>query len=240
MNVTYAAPWLIADLDRPHRVLSWALNRPGFSVARRIVFREVRNRDLPESVDAERWLEDALAKADLSDAPTLLTSRAVQSYQLTEASAGEVAAHCLATVGFSNAERVGHRRALRHGAEPARFGTINIAVRLSATLTEAAHIEALTIAAEARTAAVMDSRVLLPQGLATGTGTDCIALACPPAAHQSRVRFAGLHTDMGEALGRSVYDAVSNGAADWLATRPDLETCPDHIAEPPKRTRQNP
>lgn len=239
MNVTHTAPWLIADLSELHRVLSWALNRPGFSIARRIVFREVRNRDLPENVDAARWLDDALATAGLSDAPALLTSRAVQSYQLTEARAGDVTAHCLATVGFSNAERVGHRHVSRHRPEPARFGTINIAVRLSATLTEAAHIEALTIAAEARTAAVMDSRVVLPQGLATGTGTDCIAFACPASAHQPHARFAGLHTDVGEALGRSVYDAVSKGAADWLAARPDLEPHHDRKTEPPKRTQHD-
>ena len=240
MNVTYAAPWLIADLNGPHCVLSWALNRPGFATARRIVFREVRNRDLPENVDAARWLDDALTAADLSDAPALLTSRAVRSYQLTEAHAGEVTANCLATVGFSNAERVGHRHPLRHPPEPARFGTINIAARLSAALTEAAHIEALTIAAEARTAAVMDAGVALPQGLATGTSTDCIALACPPAEHQPRTTFAGLHTDVGEALGRSVYDAVSKGAADWLATRPDLETPPDHMTEQPEPAQHDP
>ncbi len=47
-------------------------------------------------------------------------------------------------------------------------------------------------------------------GLATGTGSDCIAIAAPP----GQAAFAGLHTEIGEALGRVVYDAVAAGATD--------------------------
>ncbi|ODR95240.1 hypothetical protein AUC70_05970 [Methyloceanibacter stevinii] len=106
------------------------------------------------------------------------------------------------------------------------MGTINIAVRVSAGLTEAALVEALTIAAQARTAAVMEARWSLPEGVATGTGTDCIALAAPMEGHGETVAFAGLHTEVGEALGRAVYDAVARGADNWLATRPDLGPAP--------------
>ena len=60
--------------------------------------------------------------------------------------------------------------------------------------------------------ALIDAALMLPQGAATGTGTDCIALAADP----GRSGFAGLHTPLGEALGRAVYDAVSRGAANWL------------------------
>lgn len=219
MKVSHSAPWLIADLGAPQRVLSWALNRPGFVTARRIVVREVRNRDLPEGLDAAAWLDRALEEAGLADAPTLLTSRSVAAYQLRTAEAGGVTAVCLATVGLSNAERIGHRQPV----DPARFGTINIALSCSAALTEAAQIEALTIVAQARTAAVMEAGFPLPEGPATGTGTDCIALAAPPGG----IAFAGLHTDVGEAVGRAAYEAVAAGAADWLVTRPDLAGSPD-------------
>ncbi|ARE39828.1 Adenosylcobinamide amidohydrolase [Rhodovulum sp. P5] len=214
MKVTHRAPWLIADLGAPHRVLSWALNRPGFVTARRIVFREVRNRDLPVEVDATAWLQAELATAGLADAPALLTSRSVASFAQTRADIERVTVHCLATVGLSNSERVGHRQRF----DPARFGTINIALSCSAGLTEAAQIEAMTIAASARTAAIIEAGFDLPEGRATGTGTDCIALAAPP----GDLPFAGLHTDIGEALGRATYDAVDAAAADWLTTRPDL------------------
>ena len=214
MKVSLHAPWLIAEFDAPCRVLSWTLNRPGFVTAHRVVFREVRNRDLPESLDAARWLHTELKRMGLDDAPALLTSRSIDSYRLHTAHAGRVEATCLVTAGLSNAERIGHRQT----PDPKRFGTINIAVHCTDGLTEAAQIEALTLVAQARTAAVMDSSHLLPEGLATGTGTDCIALATRP----GDTGFAGLHTAVGEAIGRATYDAVAEACADWLATRPDL------------------
>ncbi|MEO1272728.1 MAG: adenosylcobinamide amidohydrolase, partial [Myxococcota bacterium] len=47
----------------------------------------------------------------------------------------------------------------------------------------------------------------------TGTGTDCIVLAAPP----GHAVYAGLHTAVGEAVGRAVYDAVAAGVRGWMA-----------------------
>ncbi|HMQ92292.1 MAG TPA: adenosylcobinamide amidohydrolase [Amaricoccus sp.] len=218
MKLLHTAPWLIADLGAPRRVLSWTLNRPGFVAARRIVIREVRNRDLPRDLDAALWLGRELVATGLADAPALLTSRDISAFECRSAQAGDVMVHCLATVGLSNAERVGHRQSF----DPARWGTINMVLDCSAGLTRAAQIEALTIAVQARTAAVIDAGFALPEGPATGTGTDCIALAAPP----GRTAFAGLHTDAGESLGRAAYDAVAAGAARWIDTRAGLARDP--------------
>lgn len=205
MKVTLRAPWLMADLGRPRRVLSFAPHRPGFVTARMILWRQVRDADLPPGFDAPSWLAGQVQD---QDAVAMLTSRDVTRYQV----AARGAASCLATVGLGNAERVGHRQPPR-----AHWGTINIAVNLDmgnldAGLTDAAMIEALTIIAEARTAAVIDAGLTLPQGAATGTGTDCIALA----AHSGEVGYAGLHTPLGQAIGGAVYDAVMAGAAEWI------------------------
>jgi adenosylcobinamide amidohydrolase len=116
-------------------------------------------------------------------------------------------ATCLATVGLSNAEAVGRRRPY-HSAD---FGTINLCTAVDAALTEAAQLEALSIAIEARTAAVMEAGVSLPTGTATGTGTDCAALACDP----GEGRYAGLHTAIGEAIGAATRRAITAAAADW-------------------------
>ncbi|MGR3481375.1 hypothetical protein [Salipiger marinus] len=46
-------------------MLSWALNRPGYVRARRILWREVRNADLPPDLDVRAWLAaelDALVR----------------------------------------------------------------------------------------------------------------------------------------------------------------------------------
>jgi len=216
IDIRCAPPWLVADFGGPRRVLSWAPHRGGAVTARRIVWREVRNADLHAGLDAGAWLAGALAGAGYADAVGLLTSRPVALHDLAAAEAEGAGATCLATVGLSNAERVGARRASAAEPEPA-WGTVNIALALSARLTEAAEFEALTIAAEARTAAIMDAGLPLPGGPATGTGTDCLALALP--LEGPALPHAGLHTPLGEAIGRPVAKAVGAGAARWLAER---------------------
>lgn len=212
-----ARPWLSFDLGAPHRVLSFAPHRPGFATASRIVWREVRNADLHPGLDVQEWFRAELAAAGLLDTVAMLTSRDIGRFRMAEAEVEGITAACLATVGLGNAERIGRRR-----GHAGSYGTINIAVRLSAPLTDTALIEALSIAAEARTAAVMEAGLRLPTGLATGTGTDCLAIAAPPGAGA----FAGLHTATGEALGRAVHDAVAAGAADWMAEHDRLPELP--------------
>ncbi len=207
MKVTLRRPWLIADLGGPQRVLSWALNRPGFVTAQHIVWREVRNTDLPPERDAGDWLAGELEGAGLSEAVCMLTARDVGTAVRTEASAGGVAAVALATAGLANAERVGHRRAL-----PEPIGTINVAVAVSTGMTEGAMAEALSLVAEARSVAMLEGGLMLPSGLASGTGTDCIALAAPLGA----LTHAGKHTDAGEAIGRAAYQALSQAMGDWI------------------------
>ena len=206
--VTLNRPWLIFDLGQDMQVLSWSINRPGFALASRIIWREVRNADLPKTLDVREWLGKELRMQQARDAIAFLTSRDVTAYCETTATAGRCTAHCVATVGLSNAERVGQRvqRA------PGEWGTINIAVRLTDGMTQTAMIEALSIATQARPAAIMDAGLALPTGRATGTGTDCIAVAAP----EGPAGYAGLHTDIGEALGAAVYRATLSGARDWM------------------------
>jgi len=208
MTVVHTAPWLDVDLGGEMQVLSHAPHRPGFVSARRILWREVRNADLPPRLDARDWLAQQLAGRDAQDAVCFLTSRTVSSFVQREASVSTTRAVAVATVGLSNAERVGTRLD-RSGQD---WGTINIAVRLNRGLTSGAMIEALTIIAQARTAAVIDAGIDLTTGRATGTGTDCSAVAAP----RGPADYAGLHTDIGEAIGNVTYSAVMAGASDWI------------------------
>jgi adenosylcobinamide amidohydrolase len=210
-------PWLVATLPRRMRVLSWAPVNPGFVTTRRILWREVRNADLTPGFDAEAWLAAAMAARGDGAAVGMMTSRDIGGWRAAGAVAGSTAAHAVATVGLSNAEAVGTRRPWHAAEGPGSLGTINVAVALGAGLTEAAQVEAMTVAAAARTAAVLAAGIRLPTGLATGTGTDCIALACDSGAG----RHAGLHTEAGEAVGAAVRAAVADGVADWLAWAAD-------------------
>ncbi|RDC72624.1 adenosylcobinamide amidohydrolase [Rhodovulum sp. 12E13] len=210
LDVALDRPWLEVRLPGPLRCLSWAPAGGGFVTAARVLWREVRDADLTEDLDAPAWLRKELAARGAEGAVGLLTSRNVARYRLAEAEVDGVRAACCATVGLTNAERVGRRRAAAADA----WGTINLVCATDATLTEAAQVEALSVAVQARTAAVTEAGHVMETGVATGTGTDCIVLACPPGA----MPYAGTHTAVGEAVGRAVWDAVGAGVAEWMAT----------------------
>jgi adenosylcobinamide amidohydrolase len=202
-------PWLTFDLGAKMQVLSWAINRPGFVSARQIIWREVRNADLPENLDVANWFDNELKAHGLEQSVAFLTSRDVSWFIDRTVTIGSVTAQSVVTVGLSNAERVG-QRIDREGTD---WGTINIAVRLNVGLGQAGLIETLSIATQARTAAMIDLALPVVGGIATGTGTDCIAVAAPDGPEC----FAGLHTDIGEAVGKAVYDAVLHGGRQWMS-----------------------
>jgi adenosylcobinamide amidohydrolase len=220
MTIALAAPWLFWDLGAEHRIFGWPLNMPGFGMARRIGWRQLRNADLPPERDVKLFLQDELQAQDALDAPCFLTSRRIDSYEHRHVLAGEAQAECIVTLGLSNAERVGARvdRSTRDWDRDlgAMFGTINIAAKVNQSLTDAGMIEALSILVQARTAAVIDAGHRLPTGIATGTGTDCALIAAP--LESARQDYAGLHTDLGVALGGAVYQATFDAAKHWQAT----------------------
>jgi adenosylcobinamide amidohydrolase len=209
IDVTLDPPWLTARLTHPCRLLSWAPHNPGFITTDRVIWREVRDADLTEDFDALRWLSESLIARGDGDAVGMITSRDLARFRLETACSGRISATCLATVGLTNAERVGTRL----NAPDAKPGTINLAVITDAALTDTALIELSSIATQARTAAVMDHGPDLPTGRATGTGTDCIVVGAAPGEGQ----FAGLHTEVAEAVGAAVYRAVAKGVIQWMA-----------------------
>ena len=216
-SVDHDPPWLIARFAEPQKMLSWAVHRPGYQVADRVAWLQVRNADLPVSVDPADHLGRLMAARDLADAVGLVTSSALARHHVGTAEREGVAAACLMTLGLSNAERVGTRRPV--APELPVYGTINALCRVSVPLSDAALVEALSIATQARTVAILGYGYAPAQGTAavTGTGTDCLVLACP--AHGPEERFAGLHTAVGEALGAAVLEATAAAMAGWLRRR---------------------
>lgn len=187
------------------RVLSHAPHGAGYRVTDTVLWREVRNADLTPDFPVEDWFTAQMQRAP--EAVGMITSRDVGTWGEARAEVDGIRAHCVVTLGLSNSESVG-RRLPWH---PADYGTINILVATDHSLTETAQLEALTIAVQARTVGVMAAGLELETGLATGTGTDCIAMACPP----GQARYAGLHTAVGEAIGAAVREAVTASALAW-------------------------
>jgi adenosylcobinamide amidohydrolase len=117
---------------------------------------------------------------------------------------------------------VGLGNALRAGDAPGpagRIGTINVVCHVSVALCDEAMLEALALAAEARTLAVHEAGIAsrLSGKSASGTGTDCIVIAAPVAGEP--FRYAGKHTVIGHLIGRTVHDAVRCGVEQWQRER---------------------
>ena len=132
--------------------MSRSLLHPGFATIRDVVWVEVRDRDLGPDVDPRAFLRRRLADLGLPEALALMTSRDIRRCSIHKAEVEGVEADCLTTVGLSNAERVGLRRPTR-----VLVGTINTLVHVSCALTDGAFVEAISIAAEARTG-ILESR----------------------------------------------------------------------------------
>jgi adenosylcobinamide amidohydrolase len=214
--------WLIVRFARPQTFLSWAIVGGGRHQGDTVAWCQVRDDELPPGVDPRRLLRQRLRTLGLARPVGMLTSRAVDRFEDIRRAAGpDVQARCVATVGLGNALRIGDptRAATGPGATTRRVGTINLLVSVSRPLTPAAQLEALSLAAEARTAAILAAEVasVASGAPATGTGTDCIVVAAP--LEPRGAAYAGKHTAIGEVVGAAVHDAVLAGARRWLEER---------------------
>lgn len=94
-----------------------------------------------------------------------------------------------------------------------REGTINAMIFINRELTPGAMVTAVITATEAKTAALQELEVpsRYSDGLATGTGTDQIAVASKLGGEA--ISYAGKHSKVGELIGRTMHDAVKKTLA---------------------------
>jgi adenosylcobinamide amidohydrolase len=131
-----------------------------------------------------------------------------------------IAVLAVATGGVeSNAARAGdpasnHEFDGRHEPiareQPPLHGTINVMLALNQPMFDGALVRAVMTATEAKSAALQELSVpsRYSSGLATGTGTDQMAVCVPLAGPARPLRGAGHHTTAGELIGRAVRRAV--------------------------------
>jgi adenosylcobinamide amidohydrolase len=93
---------------------------------------------------------------------------------------------------------------------PIRIGTINIIVEVPVPLGDAALVNAVVTATEAKTQAVLDAGFRC-----TGTASDAICIASPEAGTQEQ--FAGPRSQWGARIARAVHAAVYAGACEYAA-----------------------
>jgi adenosylcobinamide amidohydrolase len=204
-------PMLTVRFEAEQRILGWSLTKPGFATTRDVVWLEVRDADLGPHVDPLDFVRTKLSAQGLDDAAAFMTAREIARHHVAQSQVGCAIVTCVTTVGLTNGEKVGERR----GAHDCVAGTINTLVHVSHALSQGAFVESVSIATQARTAAIMDTKKLRDGPAITGTGTDCIIVVAPETG--AAATCAGLHTELGEAIGAAVYEATYAGAAEWSA-----------------------
>ncbi len=205
-RVTLAEPWLEMDLGYRHQIAGWPIVGPSWGLAATIAWLQVRDADLPADISPEAYFQER-ARADRVEAEIgLMTAADISNYACERASNAAMEVTALVTAGLTNGESV-QPSAASPPSEQWHAGTVNIVLHTSVPLNQAAMFEAISIVAQARTAAIIDLGISLIDGRKlTGTGTDCIVVAAPPGPHA--LKHCGLHTALGRLIGETTYSAA--------------------------------
>lgn len=209
--------WLRVNFDTPHVIKSWAVLRGGTQEARAVIWRQVTDGDLSLGVDPRTYLIEQIEARYGPDASSqtvgFLTGTRLATHIESFLDCSGMWARCVATVGLNNALRIG----ATPGSTALYPGTINILLQTSVPLSDLAAIEALSLVAEARTVAVLEGGIHSTAGigLASGTGTDCIAVASPRESDATAQLYAGKHTVLGHLIGAATYEAVATGVRNY-------------------------
>nr|WP_237391817.1 adenosylcobinamide amidohydrolase [Paenibacillus dendrobii] len=167
--------------------------------------------------DVIEWLREWRYPIDTTAG--LLTAVQLRHASVMEEKNEEAAVFCCVTAGTSNAARAGSERTTFPAYTP---GTVNIMLLIDAKLTQAAMLNAIMTAVEAKAAALADLNVRDAENglVATGTTSDAMILGVSQsAARQVEHQYAGTATDLGGMIGRTVYGAVKEGLLTAWAER---------------------
>lgn len=203
--------WLVAQLDEPWNVLSWAVVNGGFRRTRQLAWLFLKGGEIADIEDPAQWMCAEMHTQGLASAVGFMTSRREHAWLESDATEGHCDCHVIGTVGLSNALRVGDPAGL------STHGTINLVAFCSQAVTSEAAIELIALMSEAKALATLEAQVAsnVSSEPSTGTGTDYLAIAWPTLGH--RASYAGKHTEAGAAVGRATYVGVTRGIEDWLS-----------------------
>ncbi len=198
----------------PQRVISSAILNGGLTQADHIV-----NLKVPTSLNASEAPDISLqnyanAQGWQGQVVGMMTAASMNSLRIEQTNIEGVDLAAIVTTGLGNARRAGDKADVQELlAETKEIGTINLILICSAKLTDAAMLEAIMLATEAKAAALQGAGILSPVSnqIATGTGTDSIAIVSGNGPEE--IAFCGKHVLLGQWIGRLVIGAVANSIA---------------------------
>ena len=202
-----------------HPVLSSAVYNGGACAASNILIMKVAKNfeDLKQvEENPENTLAEYCKRLQLSGTTVgMMTSASMDSFRRVTRLSQGVEISVMVTAGISNARCAGDRadqRVFHEYGNPT--GTINIIILTTAAMSRAAMVESVMLATEAKTVAMRKLGLKSPVSgtIATGTGTDAIAVA--NGAGPETIRYCGKHVLFGEMLASAVIEAITKSLSD--------------------------
>ena len=204
---------LIVSFASPTRALSWAVLNGGFCHVRHVINHHVDGKNALFCAQPGPWLERAAAELGLRGKVVAMAT-AVEMRHTVQVSMtdGNARVTCFTTVGCANALSVGDPASVTIEEPAPSLHTINMILTIQPGLTDEAMVEAVQIATEGRVRALYENRIKSCRSslLATGTGTDCLAIV---SLGDGVERYCGKHTKLGELIGSAAYTSVEKGLA---------------------------
>lgn len=211
---------LIVSFSAPVRFLSWAVLNGGFCQAQHIINYHVTGDNALFCAAPGPWLERAASGLGLEGKVIgMATAVEMKNFVRVSQEGGIPKVTCFATVGCGNALCVGDPASVTIEKPAPPLHTINMILIVQPGLTDAAMVEAVQIATEGRVRALYENGIKSSQSSlrATGTGTDCVAIASLGDDVES---YCGKHTKVGELIGLAAYTAITKGLTQgWTTAR---------------------
>jgi adenosylcobinamide amidohydrolase len=204
---------VIVSFSTPARTLSWAVLNGGFCHAHHIINHHVSGNNTLFCAQTGPWLERAASGLGLRGNVVGMAT-AVEMKHLVRVSmeSGVAQVACFTTVGCGNALSVAEPASLTIEEPAPTLHTINMILTVEPGLSDIAMVEAIQIATEGRVRALYENGIKSYRSglLATGTGTDCVAIV---SLGDGVERYCGKHTKLGELIGGAAYASVAKGLA---------------------------
>ncbi len=205
-SISQTTEMMVIHSPVPFKTLSSAVLGAGFSWKRIFI-----NRHVPKNYhydDAQAEFNSFLTAKKINSAEVIgmMTAANLEKAVIVEKKESNFSLLVIVTAGLSNAVDVS--RSYFSTETKSTIGTINTWVFIEGNLPEAAFVQALMTATEAKVKALHDEEVKDPvtQTIATGTSTDCTLIS----ASQTGTHFdyAGTITPLGKTIGHAVYEAT--------------------------------
>lgn len=205
IDLTLRDNCLVIRFPEVRNILSWAPFNGGLVKSNCILNWQI---DKFDSGDIPALFENKIEHLGIPfHSVGLLTSAEVKNYQEVKLEKGPYEVRAIVTVGLDNTRTVGDTVDIGTGTGENHAGTINLVVTCNALPDLQGQAEAVQVATMAKAKALMDAGVVSKKSgnPATGTGTDCIAIA---ASGELKENYCGMHTLLGQLIGETVYQSI--------------------------------